>query len=71
MRRIAPHRGAMHVAPKLWRTAVRQVNRTSIVPENEVVVLPAMAINETRLGTMDEKGFEQLAAFRVREFENT
>jgi len=61
----------MQVAPKVRRTAVCQVNRASIVPENEVVILPAMAINETRLGTMDEKESEQLAAFCFREVENT
>ena len=70
MRRFALHRGAMQVAPKVRRTAVRQVNRASIVPENQVVVLPAMAINETRLGAMGEKEFEQLAAFRLRQVEN-
>ena len=71
IRRITLHRGAMQVSPKVRRAAVCQVNGTSIVPENEVVILPAMAINETRLGAMNEKKFEQLAAFRVREVENT
>ena len=58
------------MAPKLRRTAVGQVNRASIVPENQVVVLPAMAINGTRLGTMDEKESKKLVAFRLREVEN-
>ena len=45
----------MQMSPKLLRTAVGQLNRASVVPENEIAVLPAMAINKTRIGTMDEK----------------
>jgi len=71
IRRITLYRGAIQVSPKVRRAAVCQVNRASIVPENEIVILPAMAINETRLGTMDEKESEQLAAFHLREVENT
>lgn len=70
IRRITLHRGAMQVPSKVRRAAVCQVNRRSIVPENEVVILPAMTINETRLGAMNEKKFEQLAAFCVWEVEN-
>jgi hypothetical protein len=69
--RITLHRCAMQVAPKLLRTAVGQVNRASIVPENEVVILPAVAVNETRCRTMREEEFEQFPAFRASEVENT
>src|ERR1700733_4505750 len=69
--RITLHRCAMQVAPKLLRTAMRQVNRASIVPEDEVVILPAMPVNETRLRTMGEEEFEQLPAFRISNVEDT
>src|SRR5580658_11055728 len=69
--RITLHRCAMQVTPKLLRTAVGQVNRASIVPENEVVILPAVAVNETRCRTMGEEELEQFPAFRAREVENT
>ena len=69
--RITLHRGAMQMAPKLLRTAVGQVNRASIVPENEVVMLPAVAVNETRFRTMGKEDFEQFPAFRVGQVENT
>src|ERR1700733_641175 len=61
----------MQVAPKLLRTAVGQVNRASIVPEDEIVILPAVPVNETRCRTVCEEQFEQLPAFRVRNVENT
>src|SRR5271156_6124635 len=69
--RITLHRCAMQVAAKLLRTAVGQVNRASIVPENEVVIFPAVAVNETRCRTVGEEEFVQFPAFRVREVENT
>ena len=56
----------MQVAPKLLRAAVGQVDGASIVPENKVVILPVVAVNETRFRTMAEEEFEQFAAVRVR-----
>jgi hypothetical protein len=64
------HRCAMQVPPKLCRTAVGQVNRAAIVPEDEVVVLPAMAVNETCCRAMGEKEFEQFPVFLVGEVKN-
>lgn len=69
--RVPLHRCAMQVPPKLWRAAVGQVNRAAIVPEDEVVVLPAMAVNETRCRAMGEKEFEQFSVFLVGEVKNT
>lgn len=48
-----------------------QVNRAAIVPENEIVLLPAVAVNETCCRAMGENDFEQRPVFLVRGVENT
>lgn len=70
IRFVALYRSAMKIASKVWWTAVGQVNRTSIVPENQIVVLPAVPIDESGLRAMAEKEHEKLATLRLRQVEN-
>jgi len=67
--RIALHRRAMHVTSKFRRTAMRQVNRAAVVPEKQVVILPAMPVDKLRLCAMREEEFEQFAALRLRKID--
>jgi len=45
----------MHMSSKLRRTAVSQMNRASVIPENQIVILPLMPINKAGLGAVTEK----------------
>ena len=56
--RIALHRRTMHVASKFRRTAMGQVDRRAVIPEKDVVILPAVPIDKLRLCAMSEKQFE-------------
>ena len=52
------------------RAAVRQVDGAAIVPEDEIVLLPMVAVDEARLDAVREEEIQDLAAFLLRHVED-
>ena len=52
IRRVADHRGAMHVAIRIRRRRLGDMHTAAIIPKDEIMQAPLMAVDELRLHTV-------------------
>lgn len=57
-RNVALYRRPMHVTAQLRRTTVREMDRAAIVPEHDVVLLPAMTIGKASFRAMYKEALQ-------------